>query len=151
MITISNFQTSWNLTVPTLLTRPCMQKVGWSLFPHVSLVLCMSFKIRYNKAVLEKYPRVWLCLFSRFFSDKVNNLRAATESLVQRRMRLLRRLRAFNKDDYRKAMDALKINEVVFLDPFDVGEGSEADKKKKAAKESFYQVILLNLLYQLVL
>ncbi len=81
----------------------------------------------------------------------MNNLRAATESLVQRRMRLLRRLRAFNKDDYRKAMDALKINEVVFLDPFDVGEGSEADKKKKAAKESFYQVILLNLLYQLVL
>lgn len=55
-------------------------------------------------------------------------------------MRLLRRLRALNKEDYNKALEALSINNVRHLDPFDFGDGSEEDRKKKDVKAECYQV-----------
>ncbi|KAL5965594.1 hypothetical protein TSMEX_006663 [Taenia solium] len=72
-------------------------------------------------------------------------LRGATESLVQRRMRLLRRLRALNKEDYKKALKALNLNTICHLDPFDFGEGSEEDKRKKKVKNDCYQQRLARL------
>lgn len=55
-------------------------------------------------------------------------------------MRQLRRLRSLNKDAYMKALEILKIKGVIFLDPFDFGEGSESDKLKNEAKTELYQV-----------
>ncbi|VDM17792.1 unnamed protein product [Hydatigera taeniaeformis] len=75
----------------------------------------------------------------------MSTLRGATESLVQRRMRLLRRLRALNKDDYKKALEALNLNTARHLDPFDFGEGSEEDKRKKKVRGECYQQRLARL------
>ncbi|KAM3172147.1 hypothetical protein ACTXT7_015155 [Hymenolepis weldensis] len=69
----------------------------------------------------------------------------ATESLVQRRMRLLRRLRALNKESYQKALEALKLNDVRHLDPFDFGDSSEADVRKKKVRAECYQQRLARL------
>lgn len=55
-------------------------------------------------------------------------------------MRLLRRLRALNKEDYKVALEALQINSVKHVDPFDFGTGTEADVKKKQVKDECYQV-----------
>uniref|UniRef100_A0A915EXV9 Uncharacterized protein n=1 Tax=Echinococcus canadensis TaxID=519352 RepID=A0A915EXV9_9CEST len=95
-------------------------------------VLKISFKIWYNKYLLEKFPRVI-------------TLRGATESLVQRRMRLLRRLRALNKEDYRKALEALNLNTIRHLNPFDFGQGSEEDERKKKVRNECYQQRLARL------
>ncbi|VDL18667.1 unnamed protein product [Hymenolepis diminuta] len=94
-------------------------------------ILHMSFRIQYNKYLLERAPRTF-------------TLRGATESLVQRRMRLLRRLRALNKESYQKALEALKLN-VHHLDPFDFGDSSEADVRKKKVKAECYQQRLARL------
>lgn len=101
------------------------------------LVLHMSFRIQYNKYLLERAPRVWNSV--ELLSFQTFTLRGATESLVQRRMRLLRRLRALNKESYQKALEALKLN-VHHLDPFDFGDSSEADVRKKKVKAECYQV-----------
>ncbi|KAH9278645.1 hypothetical protein ECG_08901 [Echinococcus granulosus] len=95
-------------------------------------VLNISFKIWYNKYLLEKFPRVI-------------TLRGATESLVQRRMRLLRRLRALNKEDYKKALEALNLNTIRHLNPFDFGQGSEEDERKKKVRNECYQQRLARL------
>ncbi|VDK43409.1 unnamed protein product [Taenia asiatica] len=100
-------------------------------------VLRTSFKIWYNKYLLGRYPRV--------ITNLVMTLRGATESLVQRRMRLLRRLRALNKEDYKKALKALNLKTIRHLDPFDFGEGSEEDKRKKKVKNDCYQQRLAKL------
>ncbi|KAM7536015.1 hypothetical protein Aperf_G00000092651 [Anoplocephala perfoliata] len=92
----------------------------------------MSFKIQYNKYLLENFPRV-------------TTLRSSTESLVQRRMRLLRRLRAMNKEDYKKALHALNINDVRHLDPLDFGDESEEDRRKNEVKAECYQQRLARL------
>nr|CDS21494.1 expressed conserved protein [Echinococcus granulosus] len=98
-------------------------------------VLNISFKIWYNKYLLEKFPRV----------ITVITLRGATESLVQRRMRLLRRLRALNKEDYKKALEALNLNTIRHLNPFDFGQGSEEDERKKKVRNECYQQRLARL------
>ena len=55
-------------------------------------------------------------------------------------MRLLRRLRTLNKEDYKVALKALRIKTVIHLDPFDFGCGSEVDERKKKVKDECYQV-----------
>nr|CDS27170.1 expressed conserved protein [Hymenolepis microstoma] len=92
----------------------------------------MSFRIQYSKYLLEKFPRT-------------STLRGTTESLVQRRMRLLRRLRALNKEDYQKALEALNLDGIRHPDPFDFGDSSEADVRKKKVRAECYQQRLARL------
>uniref|UniRef100_A0A0X3PZ76 Uncharacterized protein n=2 Tax=Schistocephalus solidus TaxID=70667 RepID=A0A0X3PZ76_SCHSO len=89
-------------------------------------VLRMSFQLWYYKAILKKYPRTL-------------PLRGITESLVQRRMRLLRRLRALNMTGYKKAIEVLQISDVKHTGSFNLPTDTEQEKRKENVKEECYQ------------
>ncbi|KAL5102725.1 hypothetical protein TcWFU_003284 [Taenia crassiceps] len=52
---------------------------------------------------------------------------------------------ALNKEDYKKALEALNLSTIRHIDPFDFGEGSEEDKRKKKVKNECYQQRLARL------
>ncbi len=83
----------------------------------------------------QKYLRFRLTVYVKHVFTK-----STTASLVQRRMRILRRLYATNKEDYEKAMKILEIEKLEHIDPFKMRDQYVKDVRKQKFREECYQV-----------